>query len=214
MGEQIPKNRFQRHKGYYFRTAFFMLLCVTIVFLQRWEELGVLPIIFTVNGLTFSTTDFFIIVGAGICGYIYGVGGFILLFVGEIARTLPETLSNVMDTGSRLGGPGGRGGLSNGSPGNAGEMIGQIASSIGQGLGGGQQNSASVGYFAMFIYLVLGLLSGYFARKRWYKGVVKPVLAILIFSIFLGSSLYVTMTYLAVDTTYYQDMSLVDMLLK
>lgn len=207
-GRQKKEKLYREYDSmYYVRTWGFMLLCVLIVFLQRWDAVTWAPLTFTIGEITFSTSDFFLIVAAGICGYMYGIGGFVLLFAGEVARTLPEAINVAMQRASEMGGPGGP----NGPGGNTGEMIGRIASSIGEA-GNGDQVSSGLLYFAMFIYLVLALLSGYFARKRWYKGIKKPLLAIITFCIVLGSGLYITMDFLVdTESTVYGGMSLVEM---
>lgn len=73
--------------------------------------------------------------------------------------------------------------------------------------GGGTSSST---YFALFVYVLLILLSAYFTRKRWFQGVKKPILAVLVYILVLGSSLYFVMAFL-LDDTIYDTMSPVQM---
>ena len=57
------------------------LLCAVIIVLMRTSQI---PSTITVFGIGFPLSDFFIIVGAGLCGYRYGLGLFLIVYVAEL----------------------------------------------------------------------------------------------------------------------------------
>ncbi|MBQ8117063.1 MAG: response regulator [Lachnospiraceae bacterium] len=70
-------------KGYYIRTGLVVLLCAVVVLGFR---LGYFPVATIVaSGIAIPLSDFFIIVGAGLCGYQYGLAMFLAVFAAEIA---------------------------------------------------------------------------------------------------------------------------------
>ena len=69
--------------GYYIRTGLIILIFAAIVLGFR---LGFFPIVsFAVGQIAIPLSDFFIILGAGLCGYKYGLGMFLIVFFTEIA---------------------------------------------------------------------------------------------------------------------------------
>ena len=57
------------------------LLCAVIIVLMRTSQI---PSTITAFGIGFPLSDFFIIVGAGLCGYRYGLGLFLIVYVAEL----------------------------------------------------------------------------------------------------------------------------------
>ena len=69
--------------GYYIRTGLVVLFCAAVVLGFR---LGYFPMAnIVVSGIAIPLSDFFIIVGAGLCGYQYGLAMFLTVFMVEIA---------------------------------------------------------------------------------------------------------------------------------
>ena len=84
MGNEIGEVKIiSRNAGYYIRTGMVVLLCAVIVLGFR---LGYFPVAsFIFSGIAVPLSDFFIILGAGLCGYRYGLGMFLVIFFTEIA---------------------------------------------------------------------------------------------------------------------------------
>ena len=57
-----------------------ILLCAAVIMCMR---MGIIPSTIDVMGIGFPLSDFFIIVGAGLCGYRYGLG---LSMTGSISK--------------------------------------------------------------------------------------------------------------------------------
>ena len=86
----IQSNRI-KSIGYYIRTVAVILICAAIVLGFR---LGYIPVAtFTVSGIPIPLSDFFIILGAGLCGYQYGLGMFLIVFFTEIAMGRSDIIS-------------------------------------------------------------------------------------------------------------------------
>lgn len=91
------------------------------------------------NGINFSTSDFFVIIAAGLCGYQYGI----VVFLAALAAQAVQN-GGVID-----------------------------------------------GLFALLLYFIIAVISGYFAEKRWYKSIPKTILAAVDFIIVLGGSWFI-----------------------
>ena len=57
------------------------MLCALIIVLMRTAQI---PSTIMVFGIGFPLSDFFIIVGAGLCGYRYGLGLFLIVYISEL----------------------------------------------------------------------------------------------------------------------------------
>lgn len=91
------------------------------------------------HGINYSTSDFFVIIAAGLCGYQYGI----VVFLAALAAQAIQN-GGVID-----------------------------------------------GLFALLLYFIIAVISGYFAEKRWYKSIPKTILAAVDFIIVLGGSWFI-----------------------
>ena len=66
---------------YRFLSGAVILLCALIIVLMRTAQI---PSTIMVFGIGFPLSDFFIIVGAGLCGYRYGLGLFLIVYISEL----------------------------------------------------------------------------------------------------------------------------------
>lgn len=138
-------------------SAFIIIISAAVViWLRSGTEAANMLIRLDVSGMTYSTTDFFVIIAAGLCGYRYGS----LIFFGTIAANLINS--------------------------------------------GGQINSL----FSILTYLLIALISGFFAEKRWYKSLLKTLIVFLDFVILLGGSWYIMFAQMNSGQTFYSSMSL------
>ncbi len=138
-------------------SAFIIIISAAVViWLRSGTEISNMFMRLTVSGITYSTTDFFVIIAAGLCGYRYGS----LIFLGTVVAQLIQ--------------------------------------------GGGQINSL----FSILTYLLIALISGVFAEKRWYKKLWKTLIVFLDFVILLGGSWYIMFAQMNSGQTFYSNMSL------
>ena len=91
------------------------------------------------HGINYSTSDFFVIIAAGLCGYQYGI----VVFLAALAAQAIQ-IGGVID-----------------------------------------------GLFALLLYFIIAVISGYFAEKRWYKSIPKTILAAVDFIVVLGGSWFI-----------------------
>ncbi len=91
------------------------------------------------HGINYSTSDFFVIIAAGLCGYQYGI----VVFLAALAAQAIQN-GGVID-----------------------------------------------GLFALLLYFIIAVISGYFAEKRWYKSIPKTILAAVDFIVVLGGSWFI-----------------------
>ena len=108
------------------------------------------------NGINFSTSDFFVIIAAGLCGYQYGI----VVFLAALAAQAVQN-GGVID-----------------------------------------------GLFALLLYFIIAVISGYFAEKRWYKSIPKTILAAVDFIIVLGGSWFIIFIELYGADNVYSGMTL------
>ena len=108
------------------------------------------------NGINFSTSDFFVIIAAGLCGYQYGI----VVFLAALAAQAIQN-GGVID-----------------------------------------------GLFALLLYFIIAVISGYFAEKRWYKSIPKTILAAVDFIIVLGGSWFIIFIELYGADNVYSGMTL------
>lgn len=80
--EAMNKHRSTSH---YIITISFAILCGLIIYLQRSD---IILSTFAVSGIVFSTSDFFMMIAAGMCGYLYGTITFFVVLLTEIYRIL------------------------------------------------------------------------------------------------------------------------------
>ena len=138
-------------------SAFIIIISAAVViWLRSGTEAANMMMRLTVSGITYSTTDFFVIIAAGLCGYRYGS----LIFLGTLVAELIQ--------------------------------------------GGGQIS----GMFTILTYLLIALISGVFAEKRWYKKLWKTLIVWLDFVILLGGSWYIMFAQMNSGQTFYSSMSL------
>ena len=84
----MPK---KRDAKYYLSTIIFAVLCGVIIYLQRSD---IILSTFTVGGVLVSTSDFFMMIAAGICGYKYGMITFLVILISEFYRLMTNEDSN------------------------------------------------------------------------------------------------------------------------
>ncbi len=61
--------------------------------------------------------------------------------------------------------------------------------------------------YTLFIYIIISLIPGFLAYKRWFKSILKTILMILIISLVMGGFWYITFIRLYTgDTTFYEVM--------
>ncbi len=108
------------------------------------------------HGINYSTSDFFVIIAAGLCGYQYGI----VVFLAALAAQAIQN-GGVID-----------------------------------------------GLFALLLYFIIAVISGYFAEKRWYKSIPKTILAAVDFIIVLGGSWFIIFIELYGADNVYSGMTL------
>lgn len=81
---------FTRKKGraYYIINWIITIMCTVMVILLRRD---VLPSIFNLSNVPFSTTDFFFIVCTSLCGFVYGMAMYVIVFICEIISLVADT---------------------------------------------------------------------------------------------------------------------------
>ena len=133
-----------------------IIAAAVVIWLRSGTEAANMIMRLEVSGITFSTTDLFVIIAAGLCGYRYGS----LIFLGVLAAQLIQ--------------------------------------------GGGHAS----GVFSVLIYLLIAIISGVFAEKRWYRSIWKTFLVLMDFVILLGGSWYIMFAQVNRSQTFYGSMSL------
>jgi len=152
-GTMTEKTTVTRH----ITSAFIIIIAAAaVIWLRSGSEVSNMLMRLTVSGITYSTTDLFIIIAAGLCGYRYGC----LIFLGTAVAQL----------------------IQNG---------GQISN-----------------LFSLLTYLLIALISGVFAEKRWYKSLWKTLVVFFDFVVLLGGSWYIMFAQMNSGQTFYSDMSL------
>ncbi len=133
-----------------------VLAAAAVIWLRSGSDTANMLVNFSVSGVAFSTTDFFVILAAGICGYGYGI----LIFLGAL-----------------------------------------VAQAI-------QNGGQITGLFAIMIYLVVALISGMFAEKRWFSKLWKALFVAFDLTVLLGGTWYIMFTQLFTSETIYSGMNI------